>query len=39
MNGDRKRAEQLFDKAIDINADEVWVSIGMAGAYLGVVPQ
>lgn len=39
LNGDRARAEELFDRALAVNDDEVWVSINMAAGYLGVRPQ
>ena len=39
VNGDRARAEQLFDRLLKVKDDEVWVTIAMAGGYLGVRPE
>lgn len=39
LNGDRAGAEKLFDRALKVEDDEVWVTIAMAGAYLGVRPE
>jgi tetratricopeptide (TPR) repeat protein len=38
LNGDRARAEQLFDKALGKNPDDVWHYTLSAGSYLGVAP-
>jgi tetratricopeptide (TPR) repeat protein len=39
LDGDRARAEQLFDRSYDIEREELWASLDIAGAYLGVKPQ
>ncbi|MCL1634801.1 tetratricopeptide repeat protein [Luteimonas sp. SX5] len=39
LQGDRTTAEQLFDRAIDLDDEDPWVTEPMAGAYLGVKPQ
>lgn len=39
LNGDRATAEKLFDRSYAIENEEVWSSIRIAGAYLGVTPQ
>jgi tetratricopeptide (TPR) repeat protein len=38
INGDRDAAEKLFDRSFAIS-DEVWATVGAAGAYLGVAPE
>ncbi len=38
LNGDRKRAEELFKMAFDHNPDHPWHYILAAGSYLGVEP-
>ena len=38
LNGDRKRAEELFGLAFAKNPDEVWHHILAAGSYVGVQP-
>ena len=39
LKGDRKKAEELFDKSFSISSDEVWNTGMMACGYLGVRPQ
>ena len=39
LNGDRATAEQLFDRSYDIEREELWATLDIAGAYLGVKPQ
>ena len=39
LDGDRARAEQLFDRSYDIEREELWATLDIAGAYLGVKPQ
>ncbi|MGV8940881.1 MAG: tetratricopeptide repeat protein [Lysobacter sp.] len=39
LNGDRATAEQLFDRAYKIERKELWATLDIAGAYLGVNPQ
>ncbi len=39
LQGDRATAERLFDRAIDMDDGDPWVTEPMAGAYLGVKPQ
>jgi tetratricopeptide (TPR) repeat protein len=39
IKGDRTKAEELFDKAFDIEANNEWNSAMAGGAYLGVKPQ
>jgi tetratricopeptide (TPR) repeat protein len=38
LNGDRARAEDLFDRSFRLEA-EMWSTVSAAGAYLGVEPQ
>lgn len=38
LNGDRARAEVMFEKSFKIES-EVWATVAAAGAYLGVAPQ
>lgn len=39
LNGDRATAERMFDRALEIENDDPWMTEHMAGAYLGVKPQ
>lgn len=39
LQGDRFRAEQLFDRSFQASPDEVWATLAAADAYLGVKPQ
>lgn len=39
LNGDRATAEQLFDRSYKIEREELWATLDIAGAYLGVHPQ
>jgi tetratricopeptide (TPR) repeat protein len=39
IKGDRTKAEELFDKAFDLEANNEWNSAMAGGAYLGVKPQ
>lgn len=39
LHGDRATAEQLFDRSYAIEREELWATLDIAGAYLGVVPQ
>ncbi|QNP39733.1 tetratricopeptide repeat protein [Lysobacter solisilvae (ex Woo and Kim 2020)] len=39
LQGDRATAERLFDRALEIENNDPWMSEHMAGAYLGVKPQ
>lgn len=39
LQGDRATAERMFDRALDIEDNDPWMSEHMAGAYLGVKPQ
>ena len=39
LQGDRAKAEELFDKSFNIERGEVWNTGMIAGAYLGVKPQ
>ena len=38
LNGDRKRAEELFNHAFGSSSDDVWHYINAAGSYVGVEP-
>ena len=38
LNGDRERAEQLFDKAFAESPNDMWHYVVVAGSYLGVEP-
>lgn len=38
LNGDRKRAEELFTKSLTKNPDELWHYLNAAGSYLGQPP-
>lgn len=37
--GDRAEAEKLFDRSVDIEPEDLWATLHMAGAYLDVDPQ
>ncbi len=39
LNGDRATAEELFTRAFTSKADEVWLTVNVAGSYVGVKPQ
>lgn len=39
LQGDRATAERMFDRALEIEDNDPWMSQHMAGAYLGVKPQ
>lgn len=39
LQGDRATAERMFDRALDIENGDPWMTEHMAGAYLGVKPQ
>lgn len=39
LNGDRATAEAWFDRSVSKDPTNVWASVRMAGAYLGVKPQ
>ncbi|HZH42507.1 MAG TPA: hypothetical protein VEY50_00245 [Lysobacter sp.] len=39
LNGDRATAEQMFDRAYQIEREDPWLSVRIAAAYLGVRPQ
>lgn len=39
LHGDRATAERMFDRALEIESDDPWMTEHMAGAYLGVKPQ
>ncbi len=38
LRGDRSKAEELFDRSLQQESDEVWHTINMAGSYLGIEP-
>lgn len=38
LKGDRKTAEDLFDRSFAAGSDEVWQTANIAGSYLGVEP-
>jgi tetratricopeptide (TPR) repeat protein len=38
LKGDRKTAEDLFDRSFAVEAGEVWQTANVAGSYLGVEP-
>ena len=38
VKGDRVRAEELFAKAFELEPDEVWHTVNIAGSYAGVEP-
>jgi tetratricopeptide (TPR) repeat protein len=37
--GNREKAEELFDRSVKAQDDEVWSTVSMASGYLGVEPQ
>ncbi|WP_206860046.1 tetratricopeptide repeat protein [Lysobacter changpingensis] len=39
LNGDRQTAEQMFDRSVAIEPEDLWATLHMAGAYLDVKPQ
>ncbi|MGN6511992.1 MAG: tetratricopeptide repeat protein [Lysobacteraceae bacterium] len=39
LHGDKATGEQLFARAFDADDNEVWATIQVAGAYLGLKPQ
>lgn len=39
LDGDRDTAERLFDRAFAAESDNPWVTLHVAGAYLGLAPQ
>ena len=39
LNGDRESAEQFFDRSYQVEREELWATLDIAGAYLGVAPQ
>lgn len=39
LNGDRPTAEAWFDRSVKKDSENVWATVRMAGAYLGVTPQ
>ncbi len=39
LDGDRDTAERLFDQAFAAESDDPWVTLHVAGAYLGLAPQ
>lgn len=39
LHGDRATAEKLFDRSYAIEREELWATLDIAGAYLGVAPQ
>ena len=39
LNGDRAAAERLFDRSYEVEREELWATLDIAGAYLGVRPQ
>ncbi len=38
LKGDRKTAEELFDRSFALESGEVWNTVNVAGSYLGVDP-
>ena len=38
LKGDRKTAEDMFDRAFAIESEEVWQTVNAAGSYVGVEP-
>jgi tetratricopeptide (TPR) repeat protein len=38
LKGDRKTAEDLFDRSFAVESEEVWQTANIAGSYLGVEP-
>lgn len=39
LAGDRDTAETYFDRSYDLEREELWATLDIAGAYLGVKPQ
>ncbi len=39
LHGDRALAEELFARALRLKSDDVWVTLNIAGSYVGVKPQ
>lgn len=39
LEGDRATAESMFDRSLQVEPRELWATLRMAGAYLGVEPQ
>lgn len=39
LEGDRDTAERLFDRAFAAEPDNLWATLHVAGAYLGLAPQ
>lgn len=39
LDGDRETAEKLFDRSYAVEREEMWATLSIAGAYLGVEPQ
>ncbi|GAB3347331.1 hypothetical protein GCM10027430_06760 [Lysobacter tyrosinilyticus] len=39
LQGDRATAERMFDRAVELENNDPWMSEHIAGAYLGVRPQ
>jgi tetratricopeptide (TPR) repeat protein len=39
LKGDRTKAEELFDRAFQLQSDEVWRTTDIAGSYLGIPPR
>jgi len=38
LQGDRAKAEELFDRSFALDSSEVWHTVNVAGSYLGVEP-
>lgn len=38
LKGDREKAEELFGRSLAVETGELWNTVNMAGAYLGVQP-
>jgi tetratricopeptide (TPR) repeat protein len=38
LQGNRAKAEELFDRAVALESGEVWQTANMAGSYLGIEP-
>ena len=39
LSGDRQTGEQMFDRSVAIESNDLWATLHMAGAYLNVRPQ
>ncbi|WP_342316975.1 hypothetical protein [Lysobacter sp. FW306-1B-D06B] len=39
LKGDRQTAEQMFDRSVAIEPEDLWATLHIAGAYLNVKPQ